>query len=265
MNVRVVTAGVVAVGLCAHFATADIGDFTNWTQVQDPPNANFTGSTTMIDASLFAGDGAVPNATDIGYQSVNGVTPATSTAGYMFDYTQSFSLAIDYDLSFTNNPSGVLSLGFGIGEDGLGMNSAGIVMATQNGSPLGPFAGAARANDNDAGSFVTALPSTLSGSLFVSYDAVTGTITAGASQTPGAAAPAATGNFDMLQDQWNDENLLASFFIRSGPLVPWSGGNGEAVFSNFRVLEGEAIRIPAPSAVAVFGLLCAGRRRSRDS
>ncbi len=264
MDIKVLACAVaiaVGSGLLAQGAAADITDFTNWTQVQDPANANFTGSSTMTNATLFADDGAVPLATDIGYQSVNGVTPATSTAGYMFDYTQSFSIAIDYALSFSNNPVGILSLGFGIGEDGLGMNSAGVVMVTQNGLPLGTFAGAARAGDNDAGSFITGLPATLSGSFFASYDAVTGTITAGASQTPGAAAPTATGSFNMLQDQWNDENLLASFFIRSGPIVPWSGGNGEVVFSNFRMLDGQAIQIPAPASIVVFGLLGVGRRR----
>lgn len=254
---------VVAFGLSSQTVCADITDFSNWSQVQDPPNANFTGSTTMTSATLLAGNGAVSMATDIGYQSVNGVTPATSTAGYMFDYTQSFSIAIDYAVSFSNNPSGFLSLGFGIGEDGLGMNSAGVVMVTQNGSPFATFGGAARANDADAGSFVTLLPATLSGSLFVSYDAVTGTVTAGASQTPGAGAPSATGSFNMLQDLWNDENLLASFFIRSGPISQWAGGNGEAEFTNFRVLAGQAVEVPAPSAVAVLGLLCAGCHRRR--
>lgn len=258
---------VMAVGLGASAfpAAADITDFTNWTQVQDPPNANFTGSTTMSAATLLAGNGPVPNATDIGYQSVNGVTPATSTAGYMFDYTQSFSVAIDYSISFANNPNGFLSLGFGIGEDGLGMNSAGMVMVTQNGSPFGTFAGAARANDADAGSFITILPSTLSGSLFVSYDAVTGTITGGASQTPGAGSSSASGSFNMLQDQWNDENLLTSFFIRSGPLSPWAGGNAEAVFSNFRVLEGQPTALPGPSALALMAIVIGMPRRRRGA
>ena len=58
-----------------------ISDFFNWTQVQDPPHAGMTGGVdTALQVTLTA-TGAVPAATDIGYQSVNGVDVAGSTAG----------------------------------------------------------------------------------------------------------------------------------------------------------------------------------------
>src|SRR5687767_7762990 len=98
-------------------AEAAITDLSTWTLVQDPPNANFTVTPHPTAKILLAGNGAVPSGTDIGYQSVNGPTPAASTAGHAFDPAASFSVAIDYTMSFANTPSGGLAIGFGIGED----------------------------------------------------------------------------------------------------------------------------------------------------
>jgi hypothetical protein len=151
------------------------------------------------------------------------------------------------------------------------MNSAGVTMVTVNGAAFATFSGAARVNDANQVPIVLGLPSTLDGSLFVSYEAASGDVTIGASQTPGAAAPSVTGTFHGIQNQWNDGDLLASFFIRSGPFTQWQdGGDGQATFSNFRVLEGTAKAVPEPSSFAMcalgamtFGAVLWKRRRRR--
>ena len=122
---------------------ADIADFTNWYVIQDPPDENFTYSVSSSQASLFAGAGAIPVGTDIGFATINGNTAASSSAGYIFDPNADFLLAIDYDLSFAS-ASGALGLGFGVGEDVEGMNSAGIALITNNGAPVLNFGGAAQ-------------------------------------------------------------------------------------------------------------------------
>lgn len=244
-------------------AHASITDFTNWTLVQDPPSASFFSSASMTTAELFADGGPVPIGTDIGYQSVDGATAATSTAGYAFDSAASFSIAIDYEFFFTGPAVGFLSLGFGVGVDGAGMNSAGALMTTSNGAAFGTFAGGARVNDVDQASFISLLPATLSGSLFVSYDAMSGDVTVGASQSQGAGSPATSSTFSGIQNMWPEGDLLASFFIRSGPTVAWTSGDVNAFFDNLRVLEGEARQIPAPGPVALFGLASAAAMTRR--
>jgi len=245
-------------------AHAAITDFTNWTLVQDPPNANFSAAATMSDAMLFA-DGPVPLATDIGFQSVNGPTAATSTAGYAFDPASSFSIAVDYDLSFNGPAAGFLSLGFGVGVDGAGMNSAGAGMTTSNGAPLLTFGAAARVNDVDQGAMALALNATLAGSLFVSYDAPSGDVTIGAAQTPGAGAAASSATYSGIQNMWPAGDLLASFFIRSGPGGAWTSGDATATFDNFRIIEGEAKNIPSPGSLGAVLIGCGalGARRRR--
>jgi hypothetical protein len=106
-------------------------------------------------------------------------------------------------------------------------------------------------NDVDQTPIDTGLPSALNGSLFVSHDAASGDVTVGASQTPGAASPGASGTYAGIQAQWKNGDLLASFFMRSGPISPWQGASGEVVFSNFRVLDGSPTSVPEPTSLAL--------------
>ncbi len=247
------------IGLTGGPAAADITDFTAWYLVQDPPDSNFTATVTPTQATLLAGAGAVPVGTDIGLTTIDGDTPADSTAGFVFDPGASFTVAIDYDLSFVS-ASGALGLGFGVGEDVDGMNSAGIAFVTLNGAPFLTFAGAARINDVTQPIQDTGLAASLTGSLFIEYDAISGSLILGASHTPGANTPTATTTFGGLQNQWNGSALIASFFIRSTSipvLAPngWLGGDATAIFTNFRVLDGspQTISLPVvPDALTVF-------------
>ncbi|MEM7682232.1 MAG: dockerin type I domain-containing protein [Planctomycetota bacterium] len=232
--------------LAASTATAS-PDFTDWTLVEDPADPNMSAVATATDATLTAGPGGVAAGVDIGYQSVDGNTVAGSTSGFYFDPSSPFELAIDYDLSFVT-ASGGLGLGFGIGEDGAGVNSAGAAILTDSGSPVPFFGGAAR-NNNVTIPRVILLGATLSGSMFVSYDA--GEVTVGASTTPGAASATASTVFTTTDlSAWTGADLLASFFLRSDtqpPFVntPWGDGDASAVFSNFRVLAGTPITLAA--------------------
>ncbi|MBI1337483.1 MAG: hypothetical protein GC164_11030 [Phycisphaera sp.] len=254
---------ILAVICLAWPARAAITDLSTWTEVQDPPAAGFTSTLSPSSATLNAGNTPVASGTDIGYQTVNGQTPATSTSGYSFDPSSDLSVAIDFGFTATG-ATGVLGLGFGIGEDRDGMNSAGVAVVFLNGSPYGSFGGAARVNDANQSPLVLPLAATSQGSFFVSYDSATGDITVGASATQGAASPSATNTFTGLQNLWNDTDLLVSFFLRS---EGWLGGTASATFTNFRVLEGSPAPIPEPSAaVAVTLLSCVvfGRRARRN-
>ncbi len=236
-------------------ALAQITDFTEWTQITDPFDADFTGSVISTQATLTAGNGAIADMTDIAYQSVDGLTPATATSGYSFDPASDFALGIDYTLTFSGSPIGLLALGLGIGEDAAGANSAGIALGTVNGVAAGKFAGAARVGDVDKPEQETTLDSSLSGSLFVSYDATSGDITVGASQTPGAANATATTTFNAIQDEWAGGDLLVAFFLRSESPTGWlGGGTGEAVFSNLRISEGAATEVPEPASLVLMGI-----------
>ena len=256
------------------FASAAITDFETWTPVEDPDHAGLSASVDPSSATLSAGNLAVPAGTDIGFQSVNGSTPASSSQGYYFSPLADFSLAIDYSWTFSNNPSGFLGLGFGIGEDSDGMNSAGVAMATSSGTPFLTFGGAGRVNDSDRG-FSLGNPlfntSTLSGTLFVEYEATSGSVIVGAAPVTSAAAPTLSDDFDGIQKEWAGGNLMTSFFIRSDEPTPgtsWSGGNADAVFSNFRVLSGNPVAIPEPTGLgllATLGIIATTtRRRNRD-
>jgi hypothetical protein len=248
-------------------ASAAITDLTTWTQVQDPPHGNFTASATPTAATLLAGNGAVPSGTDIGYQSVNGLTPALSSAGYAFNPAASFSVAIDFAMTFANSPTGALAIGFGIGEDGNGANSAGAVMFTANGTPQLFFGGAARIDDVTQPAQAILVPASASGTLFASYDAASGNITLGAAPTMSAVAPLGTTTFTGIQNSWDDTDLITSFFLRSDSTLgpAWQGGNGQAVFSNFRVLSGSPVVVPEPSGLAMLALTATAfaRRRRR--
>ena len=241
-------------------AGATISDLTKWTLVEDPAHPNFSASTQNAilpsSATLLASGGPIPAGTDIGYQTVDGNTPATSTMGYAFDPTTDFSLAIDFDWTFPTASLGQLAIGFGLGEDGDGVNSAGAVMVANDGAIVPAVAGGARVGDAD---YMTPLPigphfgST--GSFFASFDAATGSVTLGIGAA-GAVAPAFSNVYVGIQDMWDpamldDKLLLASFFLRSDDVLftPWQSGSSQAIFSNFRILEGEAVRISQESAV----------------
>lgn len=112
----------IALILALHLASgviaqADVTDFGTWSLVEDPAHPGFSATAHGTSATLSAADLAIPAGTDIGYQSVNGSTPQTSTSGFYFRPDADFSLAIDYAWTFSNSPSGFLGLGFGIGED----------------------------------------------------------------------------------------------------------------------------------------------------
>ena len=159
-------------------------------------------------------------------------------------------LAVDFDWNFSATPSGLLGLGFGIGEDSDGANSVGVIMTTLNGSPFRDFGGAARVNDNLDSALELPTSASDSGTLFLEYQASSGNVIVGASQSTGASLPDSTDLFPGIQRKWNDENLLVSLFIRSDaipPLLPhWQSGQADAVFSNLRVLTGSPTAIPEP-------------------
>ncbi|MEM1013622.1 MAG: PEP-CTERM sorting domain-containing protein [Planctomycetota bacterium] len=261
--------GLAVVATCAA-ASAAITDFNTWTLVEDPPNANLSGSVDSASQITMSADGAVPDATDIGYQSVNANTPAGSTSGFAFDPTADFAVAIDYDWSFVDTVGGS-GIGFGIGEDGAGSNSAGVAIGAFD-DAVGPAGGAARVND------VTISPTPLiqlfasaTGSMHISYSASTGDIVVGTG-TVGASAPSQSATFDgaTVYDLWNadgdDDLLVVSLFLRSvGAFTPaLTSGSTTAVFSDLRVISGTPVAIPEPTSLAMLavgGLLIARRRR----
>ncbi len=262
---RFASALALSLGTAAQAAPSD---FTTWTVIEDPEHDLLDASATPTEATLTAGDGAIPAEVDIGYASVNGSTVAGSTAGFAFSAASDFTVAITYDLSFVN-PAGGLGIGFGIGEDVAGANSAGIALATANGV-LPTFAAGARNNDVTIGPAILGGGS-LTGTFFAAYDADTGDITVSASATPDAAAPDLGGIIlGATLNQWTGADLLVSFFIRSDAVPAllinnWTGEQATAVFSNFRVLDGAPILIPEPASLALLGLggLAIGLRRRR--
>ena len=263
-----------AIGVCAlstSLATAGpITDFNCWTEVVDPAHPNFSSSIDSPSQVTLSANGGVPLATDIGFKSINGLTAALSNSGNVFDPAFDFSLAIDYDF----NPQfllgvGGMTLGFGIGEDADGMNSAGIVLTTTSpGLPVASSGGAARVDDVDQLPLLVTLFSEYEGSFFVSYEAASGNVTVGIGDT-GAAAPEFTGTFNGIQNSWDNVKLFPSFFIRSDNALnmAWASGSADAIFSNFRILEGVAMElIPEPTTLGLAVLGCLGifaRRRKR--
>jgi len=266
-----------ALGLLPGAARAGLTDFQTWTQVQDPAHASFTGLATATQVTLSADGGPVPGGTDIGYQSVDGKTPGVSSLGYAFSPGADFALAIDFAITFGNNPLGYLGLGFGIGEDIDGKNSAGAAVLFNGGNPALFFGAAARVDDNSQALPILVTASAV-GSMFVSYQATSGNVTLGASRTQGASGPMGTATFTGIQNEWDDGDLLVSFFLRSdGSLgTAWQSGTADAVFSNLRVLSGTPLAVPAPPPLALLALglaalavrrrpaSSAGQRRWRD-
>jgi len=235
--------------LCAAVCQAGIVDFNSWTLVQDPPHANFTSTVdSASQITLRATGGPIPAATDIGYQSVNGSTPAASTAGNAFDPAADFAVAVDYSLSFAS-PVGGLGIGFGIGEDIDGANSAGVALLTSSGSPIA-FGGAARVNDVNQSPQLISVPATNTARLIASYQSATGNVTLGVS-TNGDDTPEGTTTFNGIQNSWDGGLLLASFFLRSDNTLGsgWTAGTASAVFSNFHVISGTPVAVPEPATL----------------
>lgn len=263
----VVVLGVL--GLAPESARAGLADFQTWTQVQDPADPHFSGIATATQVVLSASGGPVPGGTDIGYQSVDGRTAVSSGLGHAFSPGADFSLAVDFAVTFGNTPLGTLGLGFGIGEDIDGMNSAGVALLFNNGIPWIAFGAAARVDDANQVPAVIGVPASATGSMFVSYQAATGNVILGASQTQGAAGPTGIATFSGIQNRWGDRDLLVSLFLRSdGTLsTPWQSGSAEARFSDLRVLSGTPSAVPDPTPLVLLGpglaVLVARRGRHR--
>ncbi|QDU53849.1 PEP-CTERM sorting domain-containing protein [Aeoliella mucimassa] len=233
-------------------SAATIDDFATWTLVQDPPHAGMAASLDSGSQLTLTAIDAVPDAVDIGYQSINGANVASSTSGFYFSPAADFTIAVDYAIS-SQSSQGLGGIGFGIGEDQSGANSAGVAVGVLDGIGLG-VGGAARTNDvSDTTLDVLGAP--LVGRLFVDYTASTGDIAYGYSDTPGASSFSVLGTFAARQQEWNDQPLLASFFLRSQDGSPVSGplesGTLTAVFSNFEVLAGNATSVPEPASMVL--------------
>lgn len=251
---------------------ASFTNFTDWTSFDDPPNANFSSSSTSTSATFNAANGPIPTGTDIGFASIDENTAATSTQGFVFSTTSSFTLAVSYNL-ILNAAVGNIGLGFGIGEDVTGMNSAGVAFQSAD-TGFGRFngvAGAARVNDVGIGgtpalaSFVDA-----NGTMFLTYDGTNGNITLGwadAVDSLSASVPDITFTGSTVSDNWNNEPLLVSIFMRSDATggSAWTSGTAEGVFSNLRVISGSPIVVPEPSSalLASLGLGFLALRRQR--
>jgi hypothetical protein len=228
-------------------AVASITDFNTWDPVEDPYHENFTGSVdSASQITLRATAGPIPSGTDIGYQSVNGDAVADSTAGWAFDQSSDFSVSVDFSVFF-EDPEGGFSLGMGIGVDRHGTDSAGILLASQNGGLL-TFGGASRVNDAPH-SLIGLGFGQSTGRFLVSYEAASGDVVLGVS-TDGDNTAEASGTFDGIQNLWDDQPLLVAVFARGdNGISNWSSGTAEVVFSNFNVIAGEPFEIAASSTV----------------
>ena len=262
----------IAALLFAGVASAtSITNLTEWTLIEDPQDP---GMSAMIDSpsqATLTATGSINPGVDIGYGTIDGMDVATSTSGFYFSPNEDFTVAIDYDISSLMS-MGLGGIGLGIGEDVLGTDSAGIGIALQDGMWLAA-AGAARDGNMDAGTEILLTTPALSGRLFVEYNSITGSVILGINSIQGSNVPGATATLNGVQNLWDDQGLLASFFLRSEGafnLTGLSSGTLTAVFSNFEVLEGTPIVIPEPSA-AMLALLAAsgaslrragGRRRA---
>lgn len=258
---RMSLAAILLSGAVAQAAT--ITDLSTWSVVEDPPHSGTMASIDVMGVARLTAGGAVPSGTDIGYASVNGADVANSTAGYYFDPSADFSVAVDFDLT-ARSSIGAGGLGFGIGEDVDGANSAGVGLGFVNGAAA-LFATAGRVNDVDQPieSIVSGFGS---GRLFIEYDSATGDVKAGVNATQGTPAPSVFKTLSGIQDLWTDGPLLVSFFLRSQAITPFpalTSGQVDAYFSNFEVLSGTPISVPEPTAAALAALALLACRRFR--
>lgn len=235
---------LVSVAGIACGASAPNTGFDAWTLVEDPPHPNFSATVdSPASVTLRASGGAIPAATDIGFQSMNGLTAGASTDGFAFDRGANFAVAVDFNASFDGPAVGGLAIGLGVGVDGNGSDGAGAGLFTNNGSALG-FGGAARVNDVPATPQPLFFPPSLTGSLHAFYNASTGTVAVGVGAV-GSATPIVSASFTNIAQGWQPGDLICSLFARSdasfGPA--WTSGEADIVFSNFRVTLGEAVAI----------------------
>lgn len=249
-------------------ASGDILDFNDWTLVQDPPDPGLSFSVdSATQVTLSAASQTIPHATDIGFKSISGASPATSSGGFAFDSTNSFSVGIDFSMTVSLGQGG-LGLGFGIGEDENGRNSAGAILLTNNGGPAS-FGAAARINDTNQPPQVILVPGLLSGRFLATYDAVTGDVDLGLS-TNGDDIPEGTATFNGIQNSWTGGQLFPSFFLRSDSTLgaAWTSGTADAVFTNFHVISGTPVSLaavpePSTTAIMLLGVVCLYRRRAQ--
>jgi hypothetical protein len=230
-----------------------------WTKVEDPPtasmSANVEDATTVRLTATPDAPTPIPAGTDIGYQSVNGSRVESSTQGTYFSAASDFHVAVDYDFTAID-ALGLAGIGFGIGEDRDGANSAGVGLGIFDGSTT-IYAGAARINDMDEPPLLFAVPPSTNGRFFVRYDSVTGDVIAGVNPLPGSISPSETHTFSGIQNSWNDEDLLVSLFLRSDSaslLDPLKSGSLSTTFSNLEVLAGRPNVIPEPDSIALLFL-----------
>lgn len=250
---------------CPAASAASINDLTQWTLVEDPPHPSvFTVSNTPSSTRLRAA-GAVPSGVDIGFASVNGSTVAGSTDGYYFDPTKDFSIRLSTDLLLTNSVGGG-AIGFGIGEDIQGRNSAGVIVTFLNGEIVA-LAAVSRVNDVDQPTRIIELTTRESNRLIVQYDSDTKQITLGATRgTVDDLGATIVETLDVASG-WSGTPLLASFFLRSQSLGPVASlsGQSDAIFSSLQVTSGIAQSVPEPNTtvLAAFALLASWRFPSR--
>lgn len=259
-------------------ATGQITNFNQWSLLEDPAHPQMSAAQGAVSVELIAGPGGqIPGGTDIGLASINGSMFANSNFGHGFDPASDFWIMVDFDMKFLGSSAGGLGIGFGVGENIDGSNSAGVALLTYNGVATGFPSGyysASRTND------VTALPipfaiapnELINGSMSLRYFAGSGTFFVGLGAL-GADDIVESKELTGLQNGWADEFLFPSVFLRSDDLNGVgqgfsTDGEGSVVFSNFRVIEGASARaVPEPSAyAAIFGLvamaIAASRRRA---
>lgn len=264
--IRYLALALIAGHVSAAIVSAtEISDLREWSLVQDPivdgPAGVLAGSVAMDGTTVtLTATGEIPDFADIGYQSVDGQDVASSTTGFSFSPNEDFQVAIDFMLDFNQSVGGG-AIGFGIGEDADGTDSAGAVLTFNDGAPSTALA-AARANDIPVLTLPIVpilllnpivLPN--SGRMFIEYDSASGTVVAGLSTTMGATEPDFTSPIASVQNQWDDEELLVSFFLRSQPFVDGSdpsltSGGVTATFSNLQDLS-----IPEPSGAVLLALV----------
>lgn len=253
---------VLPITMIASNAFGTVSDLTAWDLVEDPGHPNLSASRSASSAVLTA-DGAVPNAFDIGYASVNGLEVGNATQGYYFSPNEDFEIRIDFDVSAVSSVGGG-GFGFGVGEDRNGENSVGVAGAVANGSIVDFFTAGRTGN-------VPILPADYSlsgvdqGRMAVQYFSSTGNFWLKVTDLTGGGAVTITRQLAGIQNNWDDKPLLASFFLRSDDTLgaPLASGQLTATFSNFTVVSGTPITVPEPTAVGLLllGLACLKRPR----
>ena len=252
---------VLPISMIASTAFGTVSDLTAWDLVEDPGHPNLSASRSASSAILSA-DGAVPNAFDIGYASVDGLEVGNSNQGYYFSPNEDFEIRIDFDVSAVSSVGGG-GFGFGVGEDRNGENSVGVAGAVANGSIVDFFT-AGRTGNAPIVPTAYSLPGVDQGRMAVQYFSSTGNFWLKLTEFSGGGAVTITRQVAGIQNNWDDKPLLASFFLRSDDTLgaPLTTGQLTATFSNFTVVSGTPIAVPEPTAAGLMllGLTCLRRR-----